>query len=476
MGDFAVGSTARTVLVPAATVVTLLAGLTACGSGSGSSDDPSKAKAKSSASPRAAAFPGKPIPGLAGTPAWTVPAVPGGASVFALGDAFAVVTGGPKATRPAGGPNADATPAEREGAKVVEFRDARDGAVRATVKADDARVYAATWHGAPSLRVDVVSKKASDGMTSDKSSTVSEVYDARGKKLGSVPQDADHDLSDGWVATDQGGKAAPAEGGEAKALDGGKERRRLQAARNPEKGRESQGPWFAGGYGFSREEAKTGPFSHTKRLVVTELSTGKKAWASSDTGRPDKAIPEDKSKATNVVPVTVLGDRVVLAWQTEGKDGGTEPWLLSVNDLRTGRLLTTGPVVRAAASQNMAEIMQADDKPVFYVTHDPATDVLTVSGERDSKWLATAWEMKTGKQLWAQADDENLFAPVTSGDGVVYGYTDRYVQDFSKPIAVDARTKKVLAKDFEKDRIPVFSADGHGAVALDEGVFVFAKG
>ncbi|GAA0421794.1 hypothetical protein GCM10010357_48990 [Streptomyces luteireticuli] len=475
MGDFAVGSTARTVLVPAATVVTLLAGLTACGSGSSSPDGPSEAK--SSSSPRAAGLPGGPIPGLAKALSWTVPATPGGASVFALGDAFAVVSGGPKATRPASGTaDADAPPAERAGAKVVQFRDAGTGRLRATVERDDARVYATTWHGAPSLRVDVVSTKASDGMTSDRSSTVSEVYDARGGKLGSVPDDKDHELSDGWVATDGGGKVAPAEGGEAKSFEGGKELRSLQAPRNPEKGRELPGPRFGGGYGFSREEAKTGPYSHTKRLVVTELSTGRKAWTSSEAGRPDKAIPEDRSKATNVVPVTVLGDRVVLAWQTEGKDGGTEPWLLSVNDLRTGRLLTTGPVVRAAASDNMAEIMQSDDKPVFYVTHDPSTDVLTVSGERDSKWQATAWDLKSGKQLWTQADDENLFAPVASGNGVVYGFTDRYVQDFSKPIAVDVKTKKVLARGFEADRIPVFSADGHGAVAVDQGVFVFAKG
>ncbi|MBH1937990.1 PQQ-binding-like beta-propeller repeat protein [Streptomyces sp. AV19] len=469
------GSTARTVLVPAATVVTLLAGLTACGSGSGSPDAPSKAK--STASPRTAAFPGKPPAGLAGSPAWTVPAAPGGASVFALGDAFAVVTGGPGAARPAGGPNADATPAEREGAKVVEFRDARDGRVRATVKAGDARVYAATWHGAPALRVDVADKTASDGMTSDKTSTVSDVYDNRGKKLGSVPKDEQHDLSDGWVVTGKGEKVAPAEGGGPKTLEAHDDVRTLQAPRNREKGSELRGPRFAGGYGFSREEARTGPYSHTKRLVVTELATGKKAWTSSEAGRPDGAVPEDKSKATNAVAVTVLGgDRVVLAWQTEGKDGGTEPWVLSVNDLKTGRLLATGPVVKAIASSNMREMSLSDSDPVFYVTHDPSTDVLTVSGDRSPKWLATAWDAKTGKQLWTQADDENLFAPVASGNGVVYGFTDRYVQDFSKPIAVDVKTKKVLAKDFEADRVPVFSADGHGAVALDEGVFVFAKG
>ncbi|KNB53875.1 PQQ-binding-like beta-propeller repeat protein [Streptomyces caatingaensis] len=340
------------------------------------------------------------------------------------------------------------------------------------MRKDDARVYAATWHGAPALRVDVVSTKASDGMTSDRSSTVSELYDARGRKLGSVPADGDHELSDGWVATDKGAKVAPAEGGDAKSFDGGKELRPLQTARSREKNREATGPRFGGGYGFSREEAKTGPYSHTKRLVVTELSTGRRAWTSSAAGRPDKAVPEEKSKATNVVPVTVLGDRIVLAWQTEGKDGGTEPWQLSVNDLRTGRLLTTGPVVEADASSNMAEIMQSDDKPVFYVTHDPSTDVLTVAGRRDYKWLATAWEVKTGKQLWTQAGDENPFTPVASGNGVVYGSTDRY-----EPLAVDVRTKKVLAKDLESvRRVPVFSADGHGAVALDEGVFVFAKG
>ncbi|MBZ4321948.1 hypothetical protein [Streptomyces huiliensis] len=463
-------STARTVLVPAAVAVALLAGLTACGSdsGSGKDDDPAKERTERSAH---LAWPGAALPGLAAKPAWTVPAAPGGTAVFAVGDAFAVVTA-PGAEKTAN----DKGTALRQGAKTVEFRDARDGAVRRTLRLGDARVMADTWHGAPALRVQVTTKTASDGMTSDKDTTVDEVYDGHGKKLGSAPLADGATFSDGWVA--KGGSATRADGGSAIKLDTAGDPRAVQGpAHSQDQHRYApERRTFAGDHAFSYEQVAHGPFDGMKRLVVTDLATGKKAWTTAEAGRPDKAIPEDKSHDINVVPVTVVGDRVVLAWQTDGdKHASAEPWILSVNDVRTGRLLATGPVVRADAPGSMTDFGDPVSNPTFLTTYDASTGTVVTAGQPDmgKPWLATAWDLKSGKRLWAQGPDEKDFALLNAGDGVVYGYTNPGTQGYWDPIAVDVKTKKVLAKKLDNDRIPVFSSDGHGAVSVDQGVFVF---
>ncbi|MGK5642306.1 hypothetical protein ACSNOK_28925 [Streptomyces sp. URMC 126] len=463
-------STARTVLVPAAVAVTLLAGLTACGSDSGSGKDDGPAKKKTEQSAHLA-WPGAALPGLAAKPAWTVPAAPGGTAVFAVGDAFAVVTA-PGAEKTGN----DKGTALREGPKTVEFRDARDGAVRTTRKFGDALVMADTWHGAPALRVQVTTKTPSDGMTSDKRTTVEEVYDGHGKKLGSAPLVSGTTLSDGWVAKD--GSATRADGGSATKLDTAGDPRAVQGPA-PSQDLHRHAPekrTFAGDHAFSYEEVAHGPFDGTKRLVVTDLATGKKAWTTREAGRPDNAIPEDKSHDVHVVPVTVVGDRVVLAWQTDGgKHTSPEPWILSVNDVKTGRLVATGPVVPADAPGSRTDFGDPGANPTFLTTYDASTGTVVTAGRPGlgRPWLATAWDLKSGKRLWAQGPDEKDFAVLNAGDGVVYGYTNPGTQGYWDPIAVDVKTKKVLAKKLDNDQIPVFSADGHGAVSVDKGVFVF---
>ncbi|MFI0741715.1 hypothetical protein ACH4PU_27135 [Streptomyces sp. NPDC021100] len=464
-------STARTVLVPAAVAVALLAGLTACvsdsGSGSGKDDGPAKKTAQSAH----LSWQGAALPGLAAKPAWTVPAAPGGTAVFAVGDAFAVVTA-PGAEKTAN----DKGPALREGPKTVEFRDARDGAVRKTLKFGDAKVTADTWHGAPALRVRVTSTTPSDGMTSDKSTSVEEVYDGRGGKLGSAAQENATHFSDGWFAKD--GTVARAGGGAANKLEKSGD---LQGMHVPVRSQDlyrysPEERTFAGDHAFSYEEVERGMFNHPERLVATDLATGKKAWTTSEAGRPSQALPEDKSHAVNVVPVTVVGDRIVLAWQTKGDEHAeTEPWVMSVNDVDTGRLLATGPVVEAEAPGSRTDFGNPLTNPTFQVTYDASTGALVTSGRpgMGKPWLATAWDLKSGKRLWAQGPDENDFSPLTAGNGVVYGYTNPGTQGYWDPIAVDVKTKKVLAKKLDNDQVPVFGADGHGAVSVDKGVFVF---
>ncbi|WP_171165771.1 hypothetical protein [Streptomyces sp. I05A-00742] len=464
-------STARTVLVPAAVAVTLIAGLTACGSDSGSGKDDEQTKKKAEKSEQIA-WQGAAIPGLAAKPAWTVPPAPGGASVFAVGDAFAVVTDNAGARG-----KDDESPSQREGAKTITFRDAKNGAVRRTVKVPDARVSADTWHGAPALRVDTTSKTASDGMTSDKSTTVAEIYDGQGKKLGSTPVTG-APVSDGWAV--KGDTVGRIGSGATNKLDAPGEPRALQGAA-PSKDLfhfAQRQRTFGGDHAFSYEEVERGTFNHMKRLVVTDLATGKKAWTSSEAGRPDQAIPENKSHDVNVVPVTVVGDRIVLAWQTKGEDRSSfEPWVMSVNDLKSGRLLTTGPVVEADAPGSMRDFGDPVTNPTFLVTHDTSTGTVVTAGQSGmgQPWLATAWDLNSGRRLWSQAKDEKTFAILTSGDGVVYGYTDVGPGPYSDPIAVDVKTKKVLAKTLDNNQVPVFSTDGHGAVSVERGVFVFPR-
>ena len=86
-----------------------------------------------------------------------------------------------------------------------------------------------------------------------------------------------------------------------------------------------------------------------------------------------------------------------------------------------------------------------------------------------------------GKQLWAQGAGEKALAPVRfSADGsVLYGMTDGtdngIDDDNHTVVAVDAHTKKVLAKDLTIDQIPYFNdTSQYGYLSTDDGFFVFA--
>ncbi|MGK5627132.1 hypothetical protein [Streptomyces sp. URMC 123] len=461
----------------AVTIAVAAAVLTGCGGqDKGADKPPSSPSASTGARP---AYSGKKLPGLAATAAWSLPKPSGGASVIAVGDAFAVVSGGPGAAKPSeGGPNGDRDPARREGPKTVEFRDAGSGSVRATVTVEKGRVYAATWHGAPALRVDVEKDTPSDGLTAAKRATVSEIYDARGKKLGQADTSAgSRRIDDAWVF-DSGRKVTPVEGGQEHTLPGNKEIWRTQGPAETDRGRTGEpGRLAIGDHVFTSEEAPgASPFVHPKRLIVSEAATGRKVWTAAEAEKPARAVGEGPADGPYARPVTVVGDKAVLAWRTTAEGKVTEPWQLAVHDIRTGRLVATGPTVQARSWSIDQERVGEDQ--FLYVTYDPSTGLLATTGRTDSaRELTTVWELATGKQVWTQEQDETSLAPLSAGNGVLYGATSQYAGTWSQLVAVDLRTKQVLAKpgEVETDEIPAFSSTGHGAVVLDEGVFVFPK-
>ncbi|WP_116213634.1 hypothetical protein [Streptomyces olivoreticuli] len=468
------GFTKRAAVVPAAALAVLL-------SGCGGKSDPSSAPEQSAAAKAKGSGPvynGGRLPGLARDAAWSAPKGDGSAAVIAVGESFAVVTGPSKA----GPPSDEKRPfAEREGAKKVEFRDARSGTVRQTVNVDDGQVYASTWHGRPALRVESSTHTASDGLTAAKRTVVSDVYGADGKKLGRVDfgeHSMSQRLADGWVFRDDRA-VGPAEGGAEHKLDGAGDVWRMQGpAGTGRDGVPESQLLSAGGYGFTWEEGQAGPFAHPKRLIVSELGSGKKAWTSQDAQRPDGAAPEDKADSqTYARPVTVVGDKLVVAWLMPKKDSLSSElsWVMGVHDIKTGRLLATGPAV--TAQRVGFDTDRAGGDPFLHTVTDPATGLVAVSGQAlGYSDRTTVFDVNTGKQVWTQDKDESELSPVAAGNGVLFGYTGQTAGEFHDPLAVDIKTKKVLAEKLDEDQVPVFSTDGHGAVALDDGIFVFPKG
>ncbi|MFF3784263.1 hypothetical protein [Streptomyces sp. NPDC001933] len=86
------------------------------------------------------------------------------------------------------------------------------------------------------------------------------------------------------------------------------------------------------------------------------------------------------------------------------------------------------------------------------------------------------WQTTDGEQMWEQQDGEHALDPVrfTADGSVLYGVTDDESAT-NTGIAVDSRTKKVLAKNLPEENIPsVETATGYGYVGTEAGLFVFA--
>ena len=431
------------------------------GSGSGSGSGSDKA-------PSGPAYSGPALPGYAEQAAWSLAGDPGaldlgGTLLFAKDASGAYLTDASVEGEPAEENRVLYSSDEPEGI-TLEFRDAKTGAVRKSLKVTAESVEATTWKGgAPAIAVGTSETTESDGLTEAKTTTSATLYDAEGTKLGETSAYVQGHLRDGYLVetADHTLRLTPLGGGTARTVpcNGDDDAQcDFDAETGTASGDQTYAPVVVEGYYPGFEAA--GKYDYDpSNVTLNDLATGKQVWSSADAEVPDGVELDDEGqpKARWIRVVRVADGKALVAWQ---KDIGLSPstQVYAWYDLASGKLTASyeGPedVVYSADGE-----LAAEDKAEF-----------------DQGYAGTAvWQAADGKRLWAQEDGETPLDPVRfSGNGaVLYGWTDTQSEDTA--LAVDARTRKVLAKDLPEAGIPaVDAATKYGYLATEDGFFVFA--
>ncbi|MEU6802931.1 hypothetical protein [Streptomyces neyagawaensis] len=487
------------------TLALSLALLTACtavdgGEPDGGGKNPAPSD-RPTASAGAPAYDGPRLPGFAAKPAWslaaghTAPGVLdlGGTLLFAkdasgaylkdFDDAEAFLepdTWGDDGRRsPAPqGPNRVLHLSEAPQRLTLEFRDTRTGKLRASLKAATDSVTLTGWRdGAPAVAVGTSRTAGSDGLSAEKTASTVTVYDGRGRKLGATPATRRPEtglyyaaaLSEGYRVDPAGAtvRLTPVGGGTARTVTCTEEG--ADCAYDPRTGligaARATAPPVLGGYGAGFENANVGG-TDMVRVTLSDLATGKKVWSSADAeippgvelydnGDPDLE-PMPDSETLSLLRVT--DGRVLVAWQASQSDDDT--WIHAWYDLGSGDLTDSYEATRSVLLAPSGDLAAEDAVPGG-----------TFTG-------TTVWRLPGGKRLWTQEEgaDETPLDPVrfTRDGSVLYGYTT--AEDGTEHgLAVDPRTREVLAKDLPVDHVPaVDEATGYGHLSTTEGFHAFA--
>ncbi|MFF7265810.1 hypothetical protein ACFZCL_36775 [Streptomyces sp. NPDC008159] len=488
----------------AVTLALSLALLTACTAVDGGEPDGGGKKPAPSDRPTATAtapaYDGPRLPGFAAKPAWslatgrTAPGVLdlGGTLLFArdasgaylkdLDDAKAFLepdTWGDDRRSPAPqGPNRVLHLSEAPQPLTLEFRDTRTGKLRASLKAATDSVTLTGWRdGAPAVAVGTSRTAGSDGLSAKKTTSTVTVYDGRGRKLGATPTTRRPEtglysaaaLSDGYRVDPAGAtvRLTPVGGGTARTVVCTEEG--ADCAYDPRTGlvgaARATAPPVLGGYYAGFENANVGG-TDMVRITLSDLATGKKVWSSADAeippgvelydnGDPDLE-PMPDSETLSLLRVT--DGRVLVAWQASQSDADT--WVHAWYDLTSGDLTDSYEATRSVLLAPSGDLAAEDAVPGG-----------TFTG-------TTVWRLPDGKRLWSQEEgaDETPLDPVrfTRDGSVLYGYTT--AEDGTEHgLAVDPRTREVLAEELPVDHVPaVDEATGYGHLSTTDGFHAFA--
>ncbi|MGV9282535.1 hypothetical protein [Streptomyces sp. NPDC003730] len=466
---------ARRVLPPrqgvaALACLVLSAGLLAGCSSSGGDDEGggggrgAQAPAQGGAARKGPAYDGPALPGLDRQAAWSLP-VEGPMSipvVLDLGDTLLFA----KDAR--GDYVSDETPDVEDGPAhwlyssdtpeelVLEFRDVKTGAVRKELQVKTDSVTLTTWHeGRPAVAVTTSKTTESDGLTKARTSTTAALYDSAGGLLGKAElpeREAEENSSDpkpsagrsfiaeGHLVETSGDtlRLTPVDGGTARTVpcegfQSGCGFVPSTATVLADGGDNLSAPLIADGYypGFD----DTGP---SPRISLYDVADGKKVWDSAEVTPPEGAWVRDDGKTGEVSVLRVSDGKVLTAWD--------------VNPLgRTGALATYD----LAGGPEAVSAFDGGEDPEF----SPRGDLAAVFTDD----AASVVQVADGRVLWSQGEGEHALVPLWfSGTGsVLYGRT----LETETLLAVDARTKKVLAKDVPDRLVPRFNAStGYGWV------------
>lgn len=413
------------------------------------------------------AYDGPALPGLARQAAWSLPAESplGIPVVLDLGDTFLFAKDakgdyvGDESPKIQDGPSHWLYSSDKPADLVLEFRDVKTGGVRKElhVKADS--VTLTTWHeGRPAVAVTNSTTTESDGLSNRTTSTTATLYDSVGRRLGEakLPEQVDEEgeedsadsgpnvgrnfVAEGHLVETSGDtvRLTPIDGGPARTVpctgfEGGCFFRPDTATVLADGGSDMIAPLITGGYHPGFDVTDDSP-----HISLYDLASGKKVWSSAGV-KPPKGVSDRLDGTTGPLSVLRVSDgKVLTSWDTN---------LLSRKRILATYDLTGGP--EAVSS------FEGDDDPVF----SPRGDLAAVYVDD----VASVAQIADGKQLWTQSETEHSLVPLRfSGTGsVLYGRTE----DPDSLLAVDARTKKVLAKDLYPSLVPRFNAPtGYGYI------------
>ncbi|MGW1890058.1 hypothetical protein ACWCP6_07270 [Streptomyces sp. NPDC002004] len=423
------------------------------------------------------AYGGPAIPGLAARQAWSLPP----AKAIDLGDAllFAKDAKGTYAMagyekEPVDGTTGALHMSDEPEPLTLEFRDVKTGAVRKTLKVKADQVVATTWHdGVPALEVRTTSTKQSDGLSAEKKTATVTVYGSDGTLLGKAEHDADTEFHvlDGYFvdqAGDAGLRLTPVDGGTARTVTCSGEMARCSFdPRNKEiDGGQAHAPLITGKYAIHVENATTYT-DEPEQLVMSDLATGKKVWSTADVTPPKGVeLNDDHERTSGALRILdVRGGRVLTAWGAGALSPST--WVTATYDLASGKQI--GGSTTYSYEDDPTDTVNTEGSSVFSPDHELAA-AATKAG-------TAVWRPAGGTQVWTQGGDEHPLTPLrfSPGGDVLYGTTaGDGIGGGEKVLAVDARTKKVLAKDLPADNVPLSTKQsGYGYFTTDKGFFVF---
>ncbi|WP_369171055.1 hypothetical protein AB5J49_25800 [Streptomyces sp. R28] len=458
-----------------------LALLTGCGGGDAETTtdkgaDGSASQGAASGKPAAdgPAYKGVALPGYAEQPAWSLPTDTASLGVLDLGGVLLFAKDASGAYLTDAQVDGEPTDVNRvlfssdEAQKLtLEFRDAKTGAVRRSLKVTGESVEGVTWKdGAPAVAVGSSETTESDGLTQEKTTTSATLYSVDGTKLGETSAYEFGHVIDGYVVAKAGKTLTltPIGGGTARTIpcNGDDDAEcDFDAETGVASGDKTYAPVLvAGSYpGF---EAAGNYDYDPSNVTLNDLATGKQIWSSADAEIPKGVALDDKGepKDRTIHVVRAADGKALVAWK---KDVGLSPTtqVYAWYDLASGKL---------TASYEAAE----------YLVHSPDGKLAALDrGEFDSGYDGTTlWQTTDGTRLWSQEEGETPFDPIrfSSNGKVLYGdaYDSARFDSSHSTLAVDTRTRKVLAKDLPENSIPAVDATtGYGFLPTDDGFFVF---
>ncbi len=436
------------------------------GAGGGGARGRTDAGTGGGAARKGPAYEGPALPGLARQAAWSLP-VEGPMSVpvvLDLGDTLLFAKDARGAYLSDETPDVEDGPAQSLYGSdtpedlVLEFRDVKTGTVRKELRVKTDSVTLTTWHeGRAAVAVTTSTTTASDGLTKASTSTTATLYDSAGRPLGKaeLPEQRtqEEDASDSGPVTGRSFLAqghlvetsgdtlrlTPVDGGTARTVpcegfESGCGFVPSTATVLAAGGNHLFAPLITDGYYPGFDSTGLSP-----RVGLYDLADGKKVWDSAKVTPPKGVwVREDDGKTGELSVLRVSDGKVLTSWHLN-------PWA------RT-RVLATYDL---AGGPEALSSFKGDEDPVF----SPRGDLAAVFTDD----VASVVRVADGKELWAQGEDEHALVPLWfSGDGtVLYGRT----LEAETLLAVDARTKKVLAKDLSDRLVPRFNAStGYGWV------------
>ncbi|MFF8287599.1 hypothetical protein ACF068_00020 [Streptomyces sp. NPDC016309] len=467
--------------VMAAGLVLSLGLVTGCssGDGAGAGDGDGRTVAKpgdGGAAPKGPVYAGPAIPGLAARPAWSLPAAHAidlGETLLFVKDAQgAYATGEGYNTEPVDGSVGTLHFSNDPEPATLEFRDVRTGAVRTSLKVTTDRVAATTWHGGvPAVAVFAGATKESDGLSAEKTTTTVTVYGSDGTELGKAQREGDtFHVGEGHIIEqeedqDESLKLTPVEGGATRTVTC--TGLLASCGYDPRSGEidggQAHAPLITGTYAFHVENASTYE-SEPEQLVMTELATGKKVWSSADVTPPAGVEVKDGKRTSGALRVLDVRDgKVLTAWGAGALSPDT--WVTATYDVASGKQIGGSSTYSYEDSPN--DTVNTEGSSVFTPDHALAA-AHTKSG-------TAVWQPADGKEVWAQKGGEKAMQPLRfSPTGVLYGSTKEDGFSETEFLAVDGRTKKVLAKSLPEENVPLFTEKtGYGYLSTEKGFFVF---